>query len=196
MVDNEVADSTDWLSTPLAALTAVESAMRCQVCKDFYDTPMLTSCSHTFCSLCIRRALSNDSKCPLCRATEQAIKLRSNWSMEEAVEAFKAARPAVLEAARNAGKSGSRSPKRKAEEINGEAEHAGGSKRLRSSARLSQRGSQPTPSYAPEPEDDVVQVTDDDEDFEPEPGRPSPPKARWQVQMLTLGLRRWVSTMS
>jgi E3 ubiquitin-protein ligase RAD18 len=175
MADNEVADSTDWLSTPLAGLTAVESSLRCQVCKDFYDTPMLTSCSHTFCSLCIRRALSNDSKCPLCRATEQAIKLRSNWSMEEAVEAFKAARPAILEAVRNTANSGGRSPKRKAEEINGEDEGGAGSgKRLRSSARLSQRNPQSTPSYVPEePEEYVIPASDDDDDFTPEPGKPS-----------------------
>lgn len=183
MADNDVADSTDWLSTPLAALTAVESSMRCQVCKDFYETPMITSCSHTFCSLCIRRVLSNENKCPLCRAPEQEIKLRSNWSMEEAVEAFKKARPAALELARNAGMS-SRSPKRKAEDINGSDEAASGSKRLRSSARISQRGSQ-APSYAPEPEEEVVHVTDDDGDYAPEPGEPPKLFFRFLVHMLT-----------
>jgi E3 ubiquitin-protein ligase RAD18 len=165
MTENDVADSTDWLSTPLSALTAVESAMRCEVCKDFYETPMITSCSHTFCSLCIRRVLSNENKCPLCRAPEQEIKLRSNWSMEEAVEAFKKARPAALELAQNAG---SRSPKRKAEDMTENEEPASGSKRLRSSARISQRGSQ-APSYAPDPEEQVIQATDDDGDYTPEP---------------------------
>lgn len=170
--DNEVADSTDWLSTPLAALIAVESSMRCQVCKDFYNTAMLTSCSHTFCSLCIRRALSNDSKCPLCRAPEQVIKLRGNWSMDEAVEAFKAARSTILEVARNYDHSASRSLKRKAEEINGDGESAGGRKKLRSSARLSQRESQPAPSYVPDAEEEeTVQTKDEDEDFVPEPGK-------------------------
>ncbi|OCL04313.1 hypothetical protein AOQ84DRAFT_226128, partial [Glonium stellatum] len=47
-----IPDSTDWLPTPLASLTPLEVALRCQVCKDFFDTPMLTSCAHTFCSLC------------------------------------------------------------------------------------------------------------------------------------------------
>ncbi|KAI5861578.1 DNA repair protein rad18 [Durotheca rogersii] len=93
---DDVADSTDWLPTPLSGLAGVEAALRCQVCKDFYKTPMLTSCHHTFCSICIRRALSSDGKCPLCRASEQELKLRNNWSMEEVVAAFTQARSHVL----------------------------------------------------------------------------------------------------
>ncbi|KAG9251839.1 uncharacterized protein F5Z01DRAFT_662267 [Emericellopsis atlantica] len=184
MVEHDVTDSTDWLSTPLSALTPLESALRCQVCKDFYTTPMLTSCSHTFCSLCIRRALASDMKCPLCRANDQEMKLRSNWSMEEAVEAWKGARSRTLEMARSRGAPGS--PKRKANEV--ELEEQTGSKRLRSSARLS--GKATMPSYAPKPigGDDIVQISDGEEEFEPEPddGLVSCPSCRkrmkeWQV---------------
>src|SRR5215469_15342374 len=53
--DASLPDPTDWLNTSLPSFATLESALRCQVCKDFYDTPMITSCSHTFCSLCIRR---------------------------------------------------------------------------------------------------------------------------------------------
>ena len=92
----EVQDSSDWLSTPVALLAPVETALRCQVCKDFYNTPMITSCSHTFCSLCIRRCLTNDGKCPSCRASDQELRLRRNWVVEELVQAFQAARPSIL----------------------------------------------------------------------------------------------------
>ena len=92
----DVTDSSDWLKTPVASLGPVESALRCQVCKDFYNTPMITSCSHTFCSLCIRRCLTNDGKCPSCRASDQELRLRRNWVVEELVDAFKAARPSIL----------------------------------------------------------------------------------------------------
>ena len=97
----DIADSTDWLSTPLALFADVESTLRCQVCKDFFITPMITSCSHTFCSLCIRRCLSNDGKCPACRSPEQELKLRGNGSVEAIVEAYQRARPTALEYARN-----------------------------------------------------------------------------------------------
>ncbi|KAI0596816.1 hypothetical protein F4775DRAFT_279816 [Biscogniauxia sp. FL1348] len=139
-----VTDSTDWLSTPLSGLSAVEAALRCQVCKDFYRTPMLTSCNHTFCSICIRRALSSDGKCPLCRASDQEMKLRSNWSMEEVVAAFTHARPAVLDFAQKppiAAMPRARSPKRKLDRYDdtsgGDSSSQPSSKRLRSSTRLS-----------------------------------------------------------
>ncbi|KAH8429455.1 E3 ubiquitin-protein ligase rad18 [Aspergillus melleus] len=95
-------DSTDWLDTPLSLLTPLESSLRCQVCKDFFDNPVITSCSHTFCSLCIRRCLSTEGKCPACRSSDQELKLRRNWAMQELVEAFQNARPSVLELARRA----------------------------------------------------------------------------------------------
>lgn len=92
----ELLDSSDWLQTTLPHLTPLESGLRCQVCKDFYDTPMITSCSHTFCSLCIRRCLTNDGKCPVCRSPDQEIRLRRNWSVQEIVDAFRHARPNLI----------------------------------------------------------------------------------------------------
>ncbi|KAH6660856.1 hypothetical protein BKA67DRAFT_499582, partial [Truncatella angustata] len=134
----EVSDSTDWLPTPLPGLASVESALRCQVCKDFYKTPMLTSCNHTFCSLCIRRALSADGKCPLCRANEQEIRLRSNWSMEEVVCAFVQTRPTLLELAQNPPTVVVQSAELPKRSLSHDfAEDPREPKRLRSSARLS-----------------------------------------------------------
>lgn len=166
---DDVPDSTDWLSTPLSGLAAVEAALRCQVCKDFYKTPMITSCSHTFCSICIRRALSNDGKCPMCRSTEQELKLRSNWSMEETVEAFTKARATALNLARNQ-RLRSQSPKRKA---SSDAHASHEPKRLRTSARLSKnRGEQAvatTPTMTAE-EQTVPDSNneDDDEEYVPD----------------------------
>ncbi|OAA55989.1 DNA repair protein, Rad18 [Cordyceps fumosorosea ARSEF 2679] len=160
----DVADSTDWLSTPLSRLSAVESSLRCEVCKDFYKTPMITSCAHTFCSICIRRALSSDSKCPLCRATDQELKLRSNWSMEQTVAAFSEAREEALKFARSASVEKKKSsPKRKADGGAEISQPEARSKRLRSSVRLSSRA-EVTP---PAPSIDVVEDLED-EDFEPE----------------------------
>src|SRR5258707_1191369 len=96
----DVSDSTDWLTTPLASFAPLDASLRCQVCKDFYKTPMITSCSHTFCSLCIRRCLSNDGKCPACRTGEQEIKLRRNWAVQEIADAFKSEREGMLQFAK------------------------------------------------------------------------------------------------
>src|SRR5438094_808901 len=96
----DVADSTDWLNTPLSGLAPLESGLRCQVCKDFFTTPMITSCSHTFCSLCIRRYLSQEGRCPACRESDQEMKLRRNWAVEELVGHFTQSREAILAYAR------------------------------------------------------------------------------------------------
>ena len=93
----DVSDPSDWLQTPFPKLGPVEQALRCQVCKDFFDTPMITSCSHTFCSICIRRCLTTDGRCPACRTQDQAIKLRANSTIQELVDAFKGARSVILQ---------------------------------------------------------------------------------------------------
>ncbi|KAL8972599.1 MAG: hypothetical protein Q9183_000457 [Haloplaca sp. 2 TL-2023] len=91
----DVADPSDWLNSSIPKVAPVESALRCQVCKDFFDTPMITSCSHTFCSLCIRRCLTSDGRCPVCRSRDQELRLRRNWTVEELVDAYQAARPSL-----------------------------------------------------------------------------------------------------
>ncbi|KAI1443707.1 DNA repair protein rad18 [Annulohypoxylon stygium] len=166
---DDVSDSTDWLSTPISGLSAVEAALRCQVCKDFYKTPMLTSCNHTFCSICIRRALSNDGKCPLCRTTEQEMKLRSNWSMEEVVTTFTKARPDVLLFARQSQEAAAEPIKRKLEETEDfESSSQPSGKRLRSSARLSKSRSMEATSEMARLEADIPDQ--DQSNFEPDDG--------------------------
>jgi E3 ubiquitin-protein ligase RAD18 len=96
----DLPDSTDWLASSLPSVAPLESALRCQICKDFFDNPVITSCSHTFCSLCIRRCLSAEGKCPACRSSDQEVKLRRNWAVQEIVESFQNARPNVLALAR------------------------------------------------------------------------------------------------
>lgn len=97
---DEVADSTDWLNTPLSGLASIEQGLRCQVCKDFFTTPMITSCAHTFCSLCIRRYLSQEGRCPACRESDQEMKLRPNWTVEDLVSNFQRSRDQILAFAR------------------------------------------------------------------------------------------------
>lgn len=148
----DVSDPTDWLGTPLASLMPVEQALRCHVCKDFYNSPMVTSCCHTFCSLCIRRALASDGKCPLCRATDQESRLRGNWAIREAVESFMKGRDTILGVARqplpstqtSSTDATAQTPKRKA---GGNTQDSGhNSKRTRMSTRSSSARSAETTS--------------------------------------------------
>lgn len=164
----DVPDSTDWLGTPLAGLMAVEQAFRCHVCKDFYNSPMLTSCNHTFCSICIRRSLSVDGKCPLCRALDQESKLRGNWALREAVDAFVSSRDALLRFARTpVAIITPSSPKRKATEMEGSPEEAQESKRPRMTTRSSKAKAAEATAAIMREEFDIPHQ-DDAADYEPE----------------------------
>ncbi|GAB1733145.1 hypothetical protein NU195Hw_g5670t1 [Hortaea werneckii] len=166
-----VPDSTDWLNTSLKDLADLENALHCQICKEFYDTPMITSCSHTFCSKCIRTSLSTDGKCPACRTPDQASKLRNNWALQEVVATFQKARPAAIQVAKqdhDAQQNRNSGTKRKRtgpDEEDGGSEHAGEGRQTRSKSRKVAT-SQPA-TLAPI----EIQDTDpeDDGDFQPEP---------------------------
>jgi E3 ubiquitin-protein ligase RAD18 len=93
MNDDDVSDPSDWRTTSVPGLLALDSNLRCLICKDFYTAPVITNCQHTFCSLCIRRSLSAESVCPTCRATNISDSgLRQNKVVEDLVENFLAVR--------------------------------------------------------------------------------------------------------
>jgi DNA repair protein Rad18 len=93
-------DSTDWLSTSLPAFEPLEAALRCEVCKEFLSNPVITSCSHTFCSICIRRCIATDGKCPSCKSACSSDKLAPNIALREVVMRFQESRPVALAMAR------------------------------------------------------------------------------------------------
>lgn len=177
----DVSDPTDWQGTPLASLTQVEHSLRCHVCKDFFESPMITTCCHTFCSLCIRRALGTDAKCPLCRTTDQVSSLRVNHAIREAVDVFTGSRDAMLQFARQAAAGvPATTPKRKADQ---EADETSIPKRTRMSTRSSSaRASRATAAM-------MEQEADRPEETEDEPYVPGTP-AHGPVQQSQCQLTR------
>jgi DNA repair protein Rad18 len=162
----ELPDSTDWHATSLPAFEPLEAALRCEVCKEFYDNPVITSCSHTFCSICIRRCISTDGKCPTCKTLSQADKLLPNYAVREIVNKFQDARPKALELARQNKEdpdANTECRKRKLRETDieeGEPARQTRSRQMRQSQRGN--GSNGMPIEVPDSEDDG------DETFEPE----------------------------
>ncbi|KAF1939049.1 DNA repair protein rad18 [Clathrospora elynae] len=96
----ELPDSTDWIPTSLPAFGPLEAALRCEVCKEFYNNPVITSCNHTFCSICIRRCITADGKCPSCKTGCSSDRLAPNIAVREVVMRFQEARPKALKLAR------------------------------------------------------------------------------------------------
>jgi E3 ubiquitin-protein ligase RAD18 len=162
----ELPDSTDWHATSLPAFEPLEAALRCEVCKEFYDNPVITSCSHTFCSICIRRCISTDGKCPTCKTLSQADKLVPNYAVREIVNKFQDARPKALDLARqNKDESDATSESKKRKLADTDMEEGEHARQTRSRQTMqSQRGtgSNGMPFEVPDSEDDG------DETFDPE----------------------------
>ncbi|KAK8231670.1 hypothetical protein HDK77DRAFT_68696 [Phyllosticta capitalensis] len=161
-------DSTDWLSTALPGFAQLENALRCQVCKDLFNTPMITSCSHTFCSLCIRRCFAHDSKCPTCRTNGSDSKLRRNWTAQEMVDVWQGTRQKALDLARGMGEpeQGPKTKKRKLEvpDSEGEDEIEDEDDRPRRKTRSSARQSR---AQTRDPE--IIELEDSEHEEEAEP---------------------------
>ena len=116
---SDITDSTDFPdNTHTPGLRALDDALRCNICRDFYDAPVSLTCGHSFCSVvrkcesavlyfrvklepdlratsmlqCIRSALPINATCPSCRKPASEVHLRKDIAVETAVQAWMAAR--------------------------------------------------------------------------------------------------------
>lgn len=93
--EDDQPDPSDWKYTKLSGLSEWDTLLRCNICKDYFTAPVLTACSHTFCSYCIRKC----DKCPVCRAVIQESALRREPIIADLVESFQKSRALLLELA-------------------------------------------------------------------------------------------------
>lgn len=93
----EVSDPTDWDSTELPAISSLDSMLRCHICKDYLKAPVLTSCGHMFCSMCIRKALDVNSRCPLCQEEIFEGSLRKVLLLDGIIHWFKKQRSILFD---------------------------------------------------------------------------------------------------
>jgi E3 ubiquitin-protein ligase RAD18 len=101
----DISDPTDFED---ASLRALDMAIRCPVCKEVVNNPVMTPCGHSFCSLvgsccrcialglmcaqCIRSALCATPECPSCREKCTEGLLKRNTMLAEVVQAYNSAR--------------------------------------------------------------------------------------------------------
>lgn len=69
-------------------LKRIEDLLLCGICYDFMDTPVITSCSHTYCSLCIRKYLHYKTQCPACFSDTFEKDLRKNKVLDDVIKSF------------------------------------------------------------------------------------------------------------
>ncbi|KAK8814277.1 hypothetical protein WA158_008139 [Blastocystis sp. Blastoise] len=92
----EIDTENDWPSEA-QSLSELEKLLRCPICKNIIDgAVVLTTCGHSCCSLCIKRFLSTQSKCPICRVSCNEGNILRNILLEEICHSFKTNRSSML----------------------------------------------------------------------------------------------------
>lgn len=92
----EVTDPSDWSECKYPELADLDSYLRCQICKDLLKAPVLTTCGHTFCSICIRRSITESNKCPACLEETYESGLRKVLLLDNIVKWFSQHRKELL----------------------------------------------------------------------------------------------------
>ncbi|CAO3630942.1 unnamed protein product [Mucor fragilis] len=87
-------DPSDFNATQLSML---DEHLRCPICKEIFDATMLLStCSHSFCALCIRRSLSTEQICPKCRKPAYESNLIHNYDLDNVVRQWRESRDFLI----------------------------------------------------------------------------------------------------
>ncbi|KAL9550312.1 hypothetical protein MBANPS3_004785 [Mucor bainieri] len=93
-MDDGFDDPSDFNATELSTL---DEHLRCPICKEIFDATMLLStCSHSFCALCIRRSLSTEQICPKCRKPAYESNLIHNYDLDNVVRQWRDSRKFLI----------------------------------------------------------------------------------------------------
>ncbi|RZF39825.1 hypothetical protein LSTR_LSTR000473 [Laodelphax striatellus] len=66
----------------------LDNLLRCGICYDYMKTCMITSCSHNYCSLCIRKYMQYKSVCPACFEETFEVNLRNNRPIDDLISIY------------------------------------------------------------------------------------------------------------
>nr|CAB3265401.1 postreplication repair E3 ubiquitin-protein ligase rad18-like [Phallusia mammillata] len=73
----------------LACVKLIEEALCCPICKEPFKIPVIiVSCSHNFCSICIRRYFAIKQECPICGIDASQGSLSPNRIIDGLVQRF------------------------------------------------------------------------------------------------------------
>ncbi|KAL6439603.1 hypothetical protein ACFW04_004001 [Cataglyphis niger] len=71
--------------TEYMELKYIDKLLQCGICYEYMDTSVITSCSHNYCSLCIRKYLHYKTQCPMCFEETFEKDLRKNNLLDEII---------------------------------------------------------------------------------------------------------------
>lgn len=78
---------TPW-PADFSELKKLEDILQCPICYEYINTCMITTCSHNFCSLCIRKYLQFKTQCPTCFEETHGSDLRKNRLLDDIINIY------------------------------------------------------------------------------------------------------------
>ncbi|NXC02107.1 RAD18 ligase, partial [Orthonyx spaldingii] len=76
----------------------VDDLLRCGICFDYFSIAVIIpQCSHSYCSLCIRKFLSYKTQCPTCCVAVSESDLKNNRILDDLVKSFNSARQQLFQ---------------------------------------------------------------------------------------------------
>lgn len=75
-------------SLDINQLKELDDFLKCSICYEYFNTCVITECSHNFCSLCIRKYIQYKTECPICFSELYDSQLRANRIIDNFVGIF------------------------------------------------------------------------------------------------------------
>ncbi|ETO13751.1 hypothetical protein RFI_23617 [Reticulomyxa filosa] len=69
----------------LECFSFLEELIKCPICQKVFEAAVMLPCSHNFCSVCIRRHLTVESKCPICKSKVMSSQLLCNRIIDQII---------------------------------------------------------------------------------------------------------------
>lgn len=90
LMNGFIDDPSDFQSS---SFQKIDEQLRCPICKELFNTAMMIStCSHSFCALCVRRCLSEEQVCPKCRKEAFSNSIIHNYDLDNVVNIWRISR--------------------------------------------------------------------------------------------------------
>ncbi|KAL7845293.1 hypothetical protein AOLI_G00234850 [Acnodon oligacanthus] len=70
------------------SLSPLEKDLSCPVCFEIFNDPVILSCSHSFCRLCLQRSWGQKRECPVCRRWASDNYLSTNLALRNTCESY------------------------------------------------------------------------------------------------------------
>lgn len=94
----EVEDDPSVWPKEFPEMKKIDSLLRCSICFEYFNTAVVVpTCSHNYCSFCIRKHVAQKKCCPACNKPLSDVDLKCNRVLDELVLNFKTVRAQLLQ---------------------------------------------------------------------------------------------------